>query len=58
MSSKSIVLLVLFVMAMFLWLLSMLGAFAGEGFVKYGGWLPFFAVLFLGVLVVFSEKRP
>lgn len=43
----SIVLLVLFVMTMFLWALTLLGAVAIGG----SGWLAFFACLFLGAAV-------
>jgi hypothetical protein len=45
----AIVLLVLFVMVMFLWLLTLLGQVPGAS--NYHPWLSFFAVLFLGVVV-------
>jgi hypothetical protein len=44
-----IVILVLFVMTMFIWLLSLLGA--SEAVVKYSPWLAWFACLFLGIIV-------
>jgi hypothetical protein len=44
-----IVLLVCFVMVMFLWLLSMLGATPGGA--NYSPWLAWFACLFLGLAV-------
>lgn len=52
MTTRSIILLVLFVMTMFLWLLSNLAAFGSD--FKYGSWLPFFACLWLGLLVLLS----
>lgn len=44
-----IVLLVCFVMVMFLWLLSMLGA--SPTITAYSPWLAWFACLFLGIVV-------
>lgn len=43
----NIVLLVCFVMIIFLWLLVLLGAVGGFAV----GWLPFFGVLILGIVV-------
>lgn len=54
MGTRTIILLVLFVMTMFLWLLANLAAF---GEFKYAGWLPFFASLWLGLLVFLGEPR-
>lgn len=42
-----VILLVLFVMVMFLWLLANLGSVPAQ----YSAWLPWFACLFLGVVV-------
>jgi hypothetical protein len=42
-----IVLLVLFVMVMFVWLLGLLGAIPAQA----SAWLPWFACLFLGIVV-------
>jgi hypothetical protein len=42
-----IVLIVLFIMTMFIWLLSLLGA--GQGIAQYSPWLAWFACLFLGI---------
>jgi hypothetical protein len=44
-----IVILVCYVMTMFLWLLSMLGAIPNA--TNYSPWLAFFACLFLGIVV-------
>lgn len=46
-----IVFLVLLTMTLFLWLLALLGT---AGVVAYGGWLAWFACLFLAVLVLVS----
>lgn len=48
MTTKGVVLLVCFVLVMFLWLLSLLGAVPGAG--AYSAWLAFFACLILGVV--------
>ncbi len=45
-----LVLLVCWVMTMFLWLLSLLGA--SPGIVTYSPWLAFFSCLLLGILVM------
>jgi len=46
------VLLVCFIMVMFLWLLSLLGAVPNAP--NYSPWLAFFACLFLGMVVFLS----
>lgn len=47
-----IVILVCFVMVMFIWLLSMLGA--SPNLTHYSPWLAWFACLFLGLVVFLS----
>jgi hypothetical protein len=51
MSTRSIILLVLFVMVMFVWLLALLGAIPAAA----SPWLPFFACLILGAAVYFGR---
>lgn len=55
MSARSIVLLVLFTLVMGLWGLALLGAFDAAR--NYSMWLPFFACLILGILVVWWDAR-
>jgi hypothetical protein len=53
MTTRSIILLVLFVMVMFLWMLALLGAIGASA----SAWLPFFACLILGVVVYFGGPQ-
>lgn len=48
----NIALLVCFIMVIFLWLLVLLGAVGGFTV----GWLPFFGVLILGIVVFFNAR--
>lgn len=52
MGTRSLVLFVLFVMVMFIWLLTLLGAVA----FGHSGWIPFFAVALLGLMTLSAKE--